>query len=69
MKRQDSKLLEKVARNLKYHRMKKGWSQEKLQEGTGLAVARYESGKKDMTLTTISILSNYLQVEPYELLM
>ncbi len=68
MKRQDTKLISRVASNIKYHRMKKGWSQEKLQEETGLAIARYESGKKDMTLTTLSILSNYLDIEPYELL-
>ena len=68
MKRRDKKLIEQAASNIKHHRMKKGWSQEKLQERTGLSIARYESGKKDMTLTTLGILSKHLSIESYELL-
>jgi transcriptional regulator with XRE-family HTH domain len=67
-KRKANKFIAKVASNIKYHRMKRNFSQEKLEDETGLTISRYESGNKDMTLTTIYILSEYLHVEPYKFL-
>ncbi len=67
-KRHATKLIEQVASNIKYYRTKKRMSQEKLQEETGLAIFRYESGRQDMTLTTIDVLARHLDIDPYELL-
>lgn len=58
----------KVASNIKYFRTKQSISQEQLREQTGLSISRLESGKYDMTLTTLNILSNHLKIEPWELL-
>ena len=66
--RRDYILIKRVAGNIKKYREHKNLSQEQLQEKTGLAVSRYESGKHDMTLTTLSILSKHLDVETYQLL-
>lgn len=66
--RRDYKLIAKVAGNIKKYREQMNLSQEQLQENTGLAIFRYESGKNDMTLTTLSILSEQLKVKSYQLL-
>ncbi len=67
-KRQATELIKIVANNIKQYRLKKNLSQERLEDETGLTIARYESGNHDMTLTTICILSQHLDLEPYELL-
>ncbi|TAL59461.1 MAG: XRE family transcriptional regulator [Bacteroidetes bacterium] len=61
-------LLQKVAHAVIFYRMKRKLTKEKLEYETGLNIARYESGRHDMTLTTLSILSKHLDVEPYKLL-
>lgn len=66
--RRNYKLIQQVAGNIKKYREKMHLSQEELEKNTGLAVFRYESGKHDMTLTTLSILSKGLMVESYQLL-
>lgn len=63
-----TELLVLVGNNIKYHRIKKGLTQEKLEDETGLLISRCESGENDMTLTTIGILSKHLGVQPWELL-
>ena len=68
-KRKAINLLKSVADNIRYYRMKRKLSQEQLEEETRLPVSRYESGRNDMTLTSIFILSKELGVEPYKLLM
>lgn len=67
-KRKATKLIQRVANNIKYYRKERKLSQEKLEDETGLTIARYESGKHDMTLTTLSILSKHLSVDPWQLL-
>ena len=67
-KRHASKLIEKVASNIKYQRMKNGLSQERLGDETGLAIERYESGRYDLTLTTINVLAERFNIEPHILL-
>lgn len=61
-------LIRKVAVNIKKYRMKAGLTQEQLEEKTRIGISRCETGKYDITLTTISILSESLMVEPHELL-
>jgi len=67
-KRKAIKLIQRVANNIKHYRKKRKKSQEKLEDETGLTISRYESGKHDMTLTTLSILSKHLAVEASQLL-
>lgn len=67
-RRKSKALIQKVAFNIKRYRMKAGFSQEKLKDLTHISISRCESGKHDMTLTTIHILSEKLGIEPYELL-
>ncbi len=67
-KRKAKELIRKVAFNIKRFRMKEGLTQEQLAGKTSITIQRCESGKNDMTLTTINILSEDLNVEPYELL-
>ena len=67
-KRKATELIEKVATNIKKYRTKAGLSQEEVEEKTGITVSRCESGKNDMKLTTIGILSRHLNLQPWELL-
>lgn len=67
-KRKSKALIQKTAFNIKKYRLRAGFTQEKLRELTNISVSRCESGKYDMTLTTIQILSEQLEIEPYELL-
>lgn len=67
-KRKAPTLFMKVANNIKFFRIKQGVSQERLREETGLSISRLESGKYDMTLTTIHVISKALNIEPYKLL-
>ena len=67
-KRKANSLIQRAAINIKYCRVQKGISQEKLENETGLYISRYESGKHDMTLTTIYILGKHLSVRPCDLL-
>lgn len=67
-KRQDVGFVEKVAGNIRRFRIQNGYTQEKLRFETGLSISRCESGRHDMNLTTLSILSRHLNVEPFELL-
>ena len=57
-----------MAKNIRNCRMEKKLTQEQLQEVSGLRIYKYESGKNDMTLTTVHILSSYLEIEPWQLL-
>lgn len=66
--RKNYNLIQRVSGNLKKFRLLKNLSQEQLHDETGLSISRYESGKNDMTLTTLSILSEHLGVDPYQLL-
>ncbi len=67
-KRYEREFLAQVAHNIRYYRLKKIFSQEELQEKTGIKISRCETGRHDMTLTTIRIISRYLEIEPCELL-
>lgn len=48
--------------------MKAGLTQEQLEEKTRIGISRCETGKFDMTLTTLCILGESLKVEPHEFL-
>ena len=67
-KRRSSSLFEQVAVNIKFYRVKMGISQERMQDETGLAISRHESGRYDMTLTTVDIISKYFGIKPCDLL-
>ena len=67
-KRKAKEFIQRTSGNIKYYRVKRRLSQEKLEEETGLYIPRYESGRHDMTLTTLYILSEYLRVRPFNLL-
>lgn len=66
-KRYAGEFIRQVANNIRHYRMKERYSQEELQEKTGIKISRCETGKYDMTLTTIAILSKELKIEPSEL--
>lgn len=68
-KRKATNLISKTSLNIKLRRKELGLSQTELDELTGLKCYKYESGKKEMTLTTIAIYSEALQLEPHQLLM
>ena len=61
-------LIEKVSANVAKYRLLKKFSVEQLEDLTNLNIVRCESGKYDMNLTTIDILSKYLDVAPTQLL-
>ena len=61
-------LLEKAGKNIKHYRLQKGISQEKLEYETGIAISHCESGKRNITLSTLGILSKHLNIEPWQLL-
>ncbi len=63
-----NELITRVSDNIRKFRIKSELTQEQLQEISGADIYRCESGKRDMTLTTINKLSKHLKVEPYELL-
>ncbi|TAL58078.1 MAG: XRE family transcriptional regulator [Bacteroidetes bacterium] len=67
-RRKEIGLIQCVAKNIAKFRLKKKLSQEELRNKTGLEVARCESGKYDMTLTTIGILAKHLEIESFLLL-
>lgn len=67
-KRIETELIHRVASNIKYYRIKNNLTKEKLQDMTGITISRCESGKHDMTLTTIGILSKHLGIKPSQLL-
>lgn len=66
--RKETRLIVQVAHNIKKMRLRLNLSQQQLGDACGLKISRYESGKVDMTLTTLSILSKHLKIEPYEFL-
>ena len=61
-------LIMRVAFNIKKFRIQIKLTQEQLESMSGVSVARCESGKQDMTLTTIGVLSEHLSIEPHQLL-
>lgn len=67
-KRIETDLIQKVANNIKYYRIKNKLTKEQLQDMTGITISRCESGKHDMTLTTLGILSRHLGIKPSQLL-
>ena len=67
-KRKAAELIAKAAFNIKQYRMRAGLTQEQLEDRTRVTISRCETGKYDITLTTLSIISKALKVEAYELL-
>jgi len=67
-KRKAVSLISKVNLNIKRTREKAGLTQQELETSTQLKAYKYESGTKDMTLTTLEIIANALNIEPYKLL-
>ena len=67
-RRKSKEFIKQVSTTIKFSRMKKNFTQEELEKKSGITVSRCESGKYDMTLTTISILSKHLNIYPWELL-
>lgn len=65
----DRVLVSKVNSNIKKRREAKKLAQKDLTALINLNSAKYESGKKDMTLTTLSKFSKALDTQPHELLM
>ena len=61
-KRKAALLIMRVSENILNHRIAIGLTQEQLEGKTALPISRYESGKKDMTLTTLDIISKALGV-------
>ncbi len=57
--------------NVKYHRIIKGYTQEKMSELLGINEKHYchlENGKYNFTLENLDLVSNILNKEPWELL-
>ena len=67
-RRKAKEFIKQVSGSIKSLRIEKELTQNELEEKSGITVSRCESGKFDMTLTTISILSKHLDVPPGELL-
>lgn len=64
-------LLQIFGTNLKYYRLKKGYSQEKLGELTGLHrtyISDLERFKRNISLDNLQKIAEQLQIEPYLLL-
>jgi len=55
--------------NIKIRREEIGMSQKQLEAVTRLKMYKYESGNKEMTITTIGIIADALQTESYKLFM
>lgn len=68
-KRKNSALISKVNMNIKIRREEIGMSQKQLEAVTRLKMYKYESGNKEMTITTIGIIADALQTESYKLFM
>ena len=68
-KRKAVELISKTNLNIKLRREQLGLNQAELDKITGLRTYKYESGEQEMTLTTIAIFSQALQLKPHELLM
>lgn len=67
-KRKSVSLISKVNLNIKRTREEAGITQQELEINTQLKIYKYESGTKDMTLTTLEIIASALNTEPYKLL-
>ena len=65
----DMVIVSKANLNIKLIREAKEIPQKDLTATLGLNCAKYESGKKDMTLTTLSKFSKALDTQPHMLLM
>lgn len=66
----DQKFLNRLAKNLKKARERRGLSQEDLADKTGLAlsqIARIETGKINTTVSTLNTLLGALDAEANEL--
>ncbi len=64
--------LEKVYKNIKMLRNKKGYSQMRFAELTGLSedyISLIENGKRTPSLKRLITIAEVLDVEPYQLLM
>jgi hypothetical protein len=68
-KRKATDLISQTNLNIKLRREQLGLNQSELDKLTGLRTYKYESGEQEMTLTTIAIFSDALQVKPHQLLM
>ncbi len=69
LKRFEKDLVATVNLNLKLKREKNKQSQKEIDVLTNLNTAKYESGKKDMTISTLGIFGKALNEEPYKFLM
>jgi len=58
----NDKLLEKIAAVVKKLREKKGVSQEKVYNDTNIHVGRIESGKANLSVSTLAALCKYFKV-------
>ena len=68
-KRKALHFIYKINLKIKQRRKELGLSQIELDNITRLKTYKYESGDQEMTLTTIFIFSNALQLKPHQLLM
>lgn len=71
LKMEDVSIIEVVANNVKIERIKKGYTQEKLAELSGLHrtyIGIVERAKKNLTVKNLGKIAQALEIEPTELL-
>ncbi len=67
----DEQMLKNLGLKLKYERLKKGFTQEKLAEKVEVHekyISLLETGKQNVTLKTLNRIANVLEIEIYKLL-
>ncbi len=68
----DETVLKNLGLKLKYERLKKGYTQERLAEKVEVHekyISLLETGKQNVTLKTLNRIANVLEVEIYKFLM
>lgn len=66
-----SRTVTKIYKNIKKHRIEKGYSQAKFAELTNLSedyISLIENGKRTPSIKRLCVMAEVLGVEPYELL-
>jgi len=58
----DDKLLKLITLEIKSLRQKRGITQEAFYIDTGIHLARIETGKLNLTVSTLSVICNYFEV-------
>ncbi len=64
----ESQILDDFAQNVKKYREAKGVTQHQAFSDTGIHFGRIEQGKRDVSLTTLMKITEYLKVSVEELL-